>query len=78
MKSFSSNQIEKAFDEVANPRDWKAPIKAWVDPKDLELYREAIAFYTATTTSVVDGPRPKDGKVLIQATGYRMGPAGDY
>lgn len=68
------SQLSAAFDAVANPNDWKAPIDAWLDIKSphLALVFKAIIFFTATNPRCVEA----DGqRIRIQAAGYRAGPA---
>lgn len=74
--------LSAAFDLVADPDDWKAPIDAVVTlphvMDGLEV-KKAVQFFTATeaTISVVGLASETDITVRVQAPGYRMGPAGD-
>ena len=71
-------RLEAAFNMVADPNDWRAPIDAYV-PKDtdLVLLEEAIVFYTATTpTFTVALGKDQVMRIRVRADGYRAGPAG--
>lgn len=67
----------KAFDHVANPADWKAPIDCTVPWDVANVYMQAIEFMT--------GVRPSSEYVAgypalarLTCIGYRAGPCGDY
>lgn len=68
--------MRRAFDLVANPKDWKAPVDKVLYPAVLDYEIAVIAFavkyMTATEATVTELP---DGKVRITAPGYRNGPA---
>jgi hypothetical protein len=64
--------LEKAFNKVCDPRDWRAPIKAVVADKDLALTIKAIDFFTACVPVVTF----TGGEFVIECEGYRNGPAG--
>lgn len=70
-------QLTQAFDQVANPQDWRAPICARVSEENLGTAIVAIEFFTATkaTASLVD---MVDGIRIyqVESIGYRAGPAG--
>lgn len=75
--------LEKAFDQIKNSEDWRAPINAIVTPENLAPVVEAIMFYTATQPkiSVHDWFFNEEGKITIsrycvESEGYRNGPAG--
>jgi len=68
-----------AFEAVANPTDWRAPIDAVIDIDDLDLTTDAIHYYTGCeviTTPVEYNDSGTVSKVQIDAAGYRFGPAG--
>ena len=67
--------LEAAFDEVCDRADWKAPIKSIVRSEDLAVTIAAIAFYTATSTSV---DVSSYDRFVVNSVGYRAGPAGDH
>lgn len=73
---FSPAELAGLFDSVKDPVDWRAPIRANVHPMLWPGIREAIIFYTATEPRVVGGT--PDGRLTIEADGYRAGPAGDH
>lgn len=67
--------LKPFFDEVCNPKDWKAPIDAFIRPKDKLRTAEAILFFTATTARF---EKQLNGWLRVIAKGYRNGPAGDH
>lgn len=77
-KGFTREELQRAFDQLANPKDWRAPIGPVNIPRDkLDLASAAVEFFTATEVKVVvDWPEAED--ITIEATGYRAGPAGDH
>ncbi len=68
--------LSKAFDEVADPNDWKGPISALIafDNPHLQFVLIAVEFFTATEATA----KAEGDKLRITAKGYRMGPAGDH
>ena len=77
-------KLHKALGRVCDRMDWRGPIaRLLVIPDDediqeqLDLTREAIAFFTATKTTIVQ-VASADRRFVIQAAGYREGPASDY
>jgi len=75
-KTYSQEVLKSAF-ELVQATDWKDPIYGSFSLEDCskELMRETIVHFTATmpTFKTLEG-----GRVLVQALGYRMGPAGDH
>ena len=73
-KGYTDAQLRAAFELVQNPIDWRAPIdfRGDMHPEDVEAAKVAIEFFTATKATVVE----INGDVIIQADGYRAGPAG--
>ncbi len=65
--------FEAAFNMIANPDDWKAPIKTRIKKKDYERCREACIHFTATNLEIY-GEGCDDYEV--RSIGYRAGPAG--
>lgn len=66
--------MEDAFKLVANKDDWRAPIKAVIRPGDFDRCKKAVEYYTATElTKRYD---PDTGLYIVEADGYRNGPAG--
>ena len=73
---YTFKQIERAFNTVKDPNDWKAPISVWVPGEFVDIIVRAVQFYTATTPNAqFDNATCR---WLIQSPGYRMGPAGDH
>ncbi|GEM_PF-2845850 len=68
--------MRKAFDLLADPDDWRAPIDAWIDHRAYGLAAAAVEFFTCTELQIIGGPQPLTGRILVHADGYRMGPAG--
>ena len=77
INGFTVTELRRAFDEVADKDDWKAPIDAWIEDHDYNLVLEAIDFMTATMIKVVDTKIESEVTTLrITSVGYRNGPAG--
>jgi len=70
---YTEEEIEKAFDKVKNPEDWRTEIDAEVSADEVELVIVAIEYYTATE---VGTKKLDNGNVRVVSVGYRMGPAG--
>ena len=66
--------IDEAFRMIANKDDWRAPIKAVIRPEDFEICKKAVAHFTATELTKKYNVRP--GAYVVEAAGYRNGPAG--
>jgi len=71
-KGYTLGELKMAFDKVANPNDWRAPINAVIHKRDLNRVVAAIEFYTATETKTND----LGNYVQVMSVGYRNGPAG--
>lgn len=74
---YTRQELNDAFNMVHNPEDWKARINKVIPghPVTKQKVAEAIMFYTATTATFTN---LDDGRALVQADGYRRGPAGDH
>lgn len=74
----NQKELEKIFNSVCNPEDWKAPIDVIIKTqnKDKNKISEAIIHFTGTIPIFENGRAP--GFSLIKAQGYRNGPCGDY
>jgi len=70
-----TEKLKPLFDSICDPKDWKAPIKAYVRDFKRADIAEAIVFYTATEAAFEDAG---NGWLKVTAPGYRMGPAGDH
>lgn len=64
------------FEKVHDPADWKAPIRAMVPDTELQSFKDAIVFFTATEPREERSGIP--GYVILSSEGYRRGPAGDH
>ena len=73
---FTIEQLKAAFDAMANPDDWKAPISALVKGEAVLLCVAAIEFYTGTDAQVALDVSTMT--YAIESMGYRAGPAGDH
>lgn len=71
---FTVDQLSTAFDQVADPADWRAPIAATIAAEDFGLVSAAVEFYTAT--KVVVDRQCGERELVVSAIGYRDGPAG--
>lgn len=80
---YTQAQLEKAFNEICDPADWRNPIDAPVKLDDVLIYISAVEYFTSTQVECIpfkDGQQLNeiDGVAYIRLTsvGYRMGPAG--
>ena len=74
---YTRDELEAAFNKVADPNDWRGPIDAVVAAGEVPIVDAAIAFFTATQTFLT--PTDKSRKHFrVQSVGYRVGPAGDH
>ena len=69
--------MEKVFNRMVDPKDWRAPINATIPYRLYDIAAAAVEFFTATTLEVV-GSMPITGDLLVKSIGYRAGPAGDH
>ena len=72
---FTNDELKAAFNKVKPLPHWKDSIRSVVQPDALAVTVAAIAFYTATDTTVTIR---STGDYLIKAPGYQAGPAGDH
>ena len=75
MTGMTATELERAFELVRNPEDWRGRIDAVVENADVPAVCMAIRFYTATEPSVMP---LGGGRSRVLALGYRRGPAGDH
>lgn len=67
------SELDEAFRLVQDSEDWRKPIDAVVNPRDLGVVVVAVAYYTATACVVM----PTEGELIrVHSVGYRAGPAG--
>jgi len=74
--TYTHETLSKAFDAVADPGDWRAPIAVWLPGEAVNLVVEAIRYFTATDPKV--GLDMHRMRYLVTSEGYRAGPAGDH
>ena len=67
--------MQIAFDSVCDAEHWKNPIDSECEKSNRALIEEAIRYFTATVPTFKELP---NGKLRVQAKGYRLGPAGDF
>jgi hypothetical protein len=67
--------MQDLFDQLCNPKDWKAPVDCTVPVSVAGLAHEAIIFMTGT---VPNSERQPGGLFRLTAVGYRAGPCGDH
>jgi len=75
-KGYKVADIRRVFDSLADPEDWRAPISRWIPHDIVGIAQVAVEYFTCTELKVVAGPQALTGYVLVQADGYRNGPAG--
>ena len=66
-------EIEAAFEAIRHKGDWKAPISRQIPASAFRLYEAAVQFFTSTDLRVVTNLG--NNHVLVEAKGYRLGPA---
>jgi hypothetical protein len=69
----NQQDLEKAFDLVKDPKDWRNPIQACIEIDQKEAVEAAIIHFTATTPTFT---RVNSSHLIVKADGYRNGPAG--
>jgi len=74
-----SELCASAFELVADPKDWKAPINKIVRFDAIEYTPDALAYAVKymTATEVTMTP-VSNHETRVTSVGYRMGPAGDH
>lgn len=72
---YGHEQLAAAFDRVRNPRDWKAPIRAVIPAEERPVVEKAVLWFTDTAPEFEVDPEAAD-RLLVRASGYRLGPAG--
>jgi hypothetical protein len=70
---YSQEELKTAFDQVANPDDWRDVIDAEIVTDDHELICEAITHFTSTSPKYYN---VRDNVWRFYSEGYRLGPAG--
>lgn len=74
---YRQEQLAAAFDRVRNPRDWQAPIRALIPVEEQPVVEQAVQWFTNTVPVFVPAPG-REGRLLVQAPGYRLGPVDDW
>jgi hypothetical protein len=75
LTGFTHAQLTEAFDRVRDQNDWKGPIFAEIPATERRVVQKAIYWFTATVPVFAAVPRNAE-RVIVTATGYRLGPAG--
>ena len=75
-RGYKIEDLKAAFDKVADPDDWKAPIYKRIPRNKVDITVIAIEFYASTETQITAIAGRDD--VTIESIGYRAGPAGDH
>jgi hypothetical protein len=67
---YAANQAKRQawFDKIANKKNWKNPIKAWIDPKDFEDCSQASIFFTGAPLTIIG--TNAENKIQVVAPGY--------
>lgn len=67
-RGYTREELEKAFNAVKNPDNWKDPIEATVPMDvDLDLIDAAVVFFAG---SAIDWEENEDGTYTVWAAGY--------
>ncbi len=75
LTGYTHAQLTEAFDRVRDPGDWKGPIFAEIPVSERRVVQKAIYWFTATVPVFAAVPRNPE-RLIVTATGYRLGPAG--
>jgi len=75
-KNYTTAELKDAFDKVADPNDWKAPIYIRVWLKKLDVTIAAIKFFTGTDPKIERFAGRDDATVTSE--GYRAGPCDNH
>ena len=73
---YTHEELQQAFNAVADPDNWKAPIKATIQGisrESADRIQYAVEFYTATQCQVT---KANKDTFRFESVGYRNGPAG--
>jgi hypothetical protein len=86
MTGYTQEQLQAAFNLVANPSDWKLIVESYCTSDEIKIVYAAVEHFTATIPTfdyirLADAPmgRFKTGDHIfkVRAAGYALGPAGD-
>lgn len=66
-REYTPNELRAAFDHVKNKENWKYPIDAEIDEKDMPLIDAAIAFMAY---GFAEFETLGNGRVRVKAPGY--------
>jgi hypothetical protein len=75
LTGFTHAELTEAFDRVRDRTDWKGPIFAEIPATERRIVQKAIYWFTATLPVFATLSRDS-GRLIVTATGYRLGPAG--
>jgi len=75
-KGYRVKDLEKVFNRLTDPDDWKAPIATRMPGELVNIAVAAIEFYTATVPQIAVDLTTMT--YLVTSEGYRAGPAGDH
>lgn len=76
--AYHVDYLDRIFDTVCDENDWKAPISAVIPPRTFAVVDTAVEFFTATRIRAIGIYPDGSGRILVEADGYRAGPAGDH
>ncbi len=68
--------LVRAFDQVRDPRDWKAPIQAVIPATERRLVQKAVIIFTGTWPQFARVPGEPES-LIVTAPGYRLGSSGE-
>lgn len=64
---YSRAELKAAFDAVCDRSNWKNPVQGTILPKDEDVTREAVIFFTGSVPKFRARP---SGRLLVEAAGY--------
>jgi hypothetical protein len=75
LTGYTHAELTEAFERVRDQDDWKGPIFAEIPATERRVVQKAIYWFTATVPVFATVPRSPE-RLIVTATGYRLGPAG--
>jgi hypothetical protein len=75
-KGYTVADLRTVFEALHTPQDWKGPIAVTMTGDSVLTATAAIEFFTGTTPTVTLNIATM--RYLVEADGYRRGPAGDH
>lgn len=75
-RDVTRGELRRAFDAVANPTNWKLPVRGQLTPNEVEklggvaVIREAVIFFTGSVPTIGRAPHVAGNGFRVVAEGY--------